>query len=151
MDAKGTRAAAERMARECIANQLRMLTRVVTGIYESEFRPLRLTVSQMVILVLTARHGRVRAAEIGRVLQMDASTLSRNIERMRVRGWLEEAPKADGRSRPFRLTPAGARTLRDASRAWERAQTQARNLVGEEGAALLRRLTKPVQVDTPPA
>jgi DNA-binding MarR family transcriptional regulator len=132
----------ERMARECVGNQLRLLSRVVTGIYERELRPLKLTASQMVILALTAKQGRVLSVELSKTLKMDASTVSRNVERMRARGWLEQVPGKDERSRPFRLTASGKKMLRDASAAWEKAQAQAVGVVGDEGVALLRRMSK---------
>jgi DNA-binding MarR family transcriptional regulator len=132
----------DRMARECVGNQLRLLSRVVTGIYERELRPLKLTASQMVILALTAKQGRVLSVELSKMLQMDASTVSRNVERMRARGWLEPVPGKDERARPFRLTTSGKKMLRDASAAWERAQAQAVDLLGDEGVAVLRRMSK---------
>jgi DNA-binding MarR family transcriptional regulator len=132
----------DRMARECVGNQLRLLSRVVTGIYERELRPLKLTASQMVILALTAKQGRVLSVDLSRMLQMDASTVSRNVERMRARGWLEPVPGKDERARPFRLTTSGKRMLRDASAAWEKAQARAVRLVGDEGVALLRRMSR---------
>jgi DNA-binding MarR family transcriptional regulator len=132
----------ERMARECVGNQLRLLSRVVTGIYERELRPLKLTASQMVILALTAKQGRVLSVELSKMLQMDASTVSRNVERMRARGWLEQVPGKDERSRPLRVTARGKKMLGDASTAWEKAQEQAVALVGDEGVALLRRMSK---------
>jgi DNA-binding MarR family transcriptional regulator len=137
----------ERMARECVAHQLRMLNRVVTGIYEDELRPLQLKVSQMVILVFTERRGQARAAELCRALQIDASTLSRNVERMRARGWLEEVRGEDHRSRPFRLTADGKKVLGDATLAWEQAQAKALGLFGKDGAALLRRIVKKVRTE----
>ena len=143
-----THTTVERMARECVGNQLRMLNRVVTGIYEDELRPLKLKVSQMIILVLTAKQGQVRSVELSRALQMDASTVSRNVERMRARGWLEQVPGGDERSRPLRLTASGKKTLRDATLAWERAQATAVGLVGSEGVAFLRRITKHLKVET---
>lgn len=139
-----THATVERMARECVGNQLRLLNRVVTSVYEDELRPLKLTTSQMIILALTAKQGQVRAVEISRLLQMDASTVSRNVERMRARGWLEQVPGEDERSRPLRLTASGKKVLSRATLAWEQAQTKAVELVGKEGVALLRRLTKDV-------
>lgn len=145
-----TQAMLDRMARECVGNQLRMLSRVLTGIYEEELRPLKMKVSQMVILVLTARQRQVRAVELSQALQMDASTLSRNLERMRARGWLEQAPGEHGRSRPFRLTADGEKVLRDAIRAWERAQAKALNMVGKEGAASLRRIAEKVKREHAP-
>jgi DNA-binding MarR family transcriptional regulator len=79
---------------------------------------------------------------------MDASTLSRNLERMRARGWLEHAPGEHGRSRPFRLTVEGEKVLRQAIRAWERAQDRAVEMVGKEGAAALRRIVKRVRAES---
>jgi DNA-binding MarR family transcriptional regulator len=79
---------------------------------------------------------------------MDASTVSRNVDRMRARGWLEETSVEDSRSRPFRLTPSGRRMLRDAAVAWERAQAKAVGLLGKEGVALLRRTTSNVRART---
>jgi DNA-binding MarR family transcriptional regulator len=134
----------ERMARECVGNQLRMLSRVVTGVYEDELRPLRLKVSQMIILALTEKRGQVRAVELSQELRMDSSTVSRNVERMRARGWLEHVPGEDERSHPFRLTSSGRKVLRDATVAWKRAQAKAVGLLGKEGVALLRLTTRKV-------
>jgi DNA-binding MarR family transcriptional regulator len=134
--------AVERMARECVGNQLRVLNRVVTGLYEDELRPLKLTASQMVILAFTARGGHVRPVELCRALQLDASTVSRNLERMRARGWLEKVPGKDERSRPFRLTTSGKKMVRNATAAWQRAQTKAVDVMGEKGVALLRRISR---------
>ena len=114
MKRRSTRAAVEFMARECVGNQLRLLDRVVTSVYEDELRPLKLTPSQMIILAITAQQGLVRAVELSRSLQMDASTVSRNVERLRARGWVEEASGEDSRSRPFQLTAEGEKVLEDA-------------------------------------
>ncbi|MDH3211678.1 MAG: MarR family winged helix-turn-helix transcriptional regulator [Myxococcales bacterium] len=129
------------MARECVANRLRMLSRVITGLYEDEFRPIGLTVSQMIILVLTERRKELRAVEIARTLRMDASTVSRNLERMRSRGWLETLPREDDRSRPIRLTTSGRQVLREATLYWESAQAKAVSILGSEGVTVLRRVT----------
>ena len=139
------RTTVEHMARECVANQLRTLSRVVTGIYEKELRPLKLKAGQMVILAITGRRGRVRASEISRMLQVDASTLSRNLERMRARGWLELAEGDDERSRPLQLTASGREILAEAILAWERAQAKAVTLLGQDGVVDLRRLAAKVR------
>jgi hypothetical protein len=51
-------------------------------------------------------------------------------------------PGKDERSRPLRVTARGKKMLGDASTAWEKAQEQAVALVGDEGVALLRRMSK---------
>lgn len=142
MKRRTTEAAIERMDRECVAMRLRMLDRVVTGIHEEEPRPLGLKVTQLVILAQTASRGRVLPAELCRTLHLDPSTLSRNLERMRARGWLEEMPGHDERSRPFRLSASGRKLLRDAIPAWERGHRKALRVLGRDGASWLRRVTR---------
>jgi DNA-binding MarR family transcriptional regulator len=73
---------------------------------------------------------------------LDTSTLSRNVERMRVKGWLEVVPADDARTQPFRLTARGWRILGRTIPAWEKAQKEAVQLLGEDGVAMLDRMTK---------
>ena len=129
-----------RIERECTAGQLRLINRAITGLYDEALRPLELKVGQMSLLVLASNRDLVRPADVCCALQMDPSTLSRNVERMRAKGWLEIAPEGDARARPFRLTPKGKRLLRRAVPAWEKAQREARALLGDRDAACLRRM-----------
>src|SRR5213080_4046778 len=101
----------DKIAGECVAVRLRMLNRLITNIYDDALRPLDLKVSQMNILVAAAKMGTVRPLEVCEHLHLDVSTLSRNVERMKARGWLEVVPDADGRSQPFRLTRRGRNLL----------------------------------------
>jgi DNA-binding MarR family transcriptional regulator len=126
----------------CIAVRLRLLNRVVTNLYDDALRPLGLKVSQLNILVVAAKLGVARPARVCEILHLDASTLSRNVERMRARGWLETVPEEDARVQPFRLTPQGRRLIEKAVPAWEEAQRQAADLLGEEGVALLDRAAR---------
>lgn len=140
-------ASIDRIADECVAVRLRMLNRMVTNIYDDALRPLDLKVSQMNILVAAAKMGTVRPVEVGEVLQLDASTLSRNVERMVARGWLEVVPDDDGRSQPFQLTPQGRKLLDKAAPAWSRAQHKVTHLLGmgfteQLGKALTRLCSK---------
>jgi DNA-binding MarR family transcriptional regulator len=129
--------AIEAMARNCIAVRLRSLNRVVTNLYDDALRPLGLKVSQLNILVVTAKLGLAQPAKVCDILQLDASTLSRNVERMRARGWLEVVPGEDARTQPFRLTAKGKRLLERAVPAWEEAQSQALEFLGDDGITLL--------------
>lgn len=125
------------IAKTCIAVRLRLLNRVVTNFYDDALRPLGLKVSQLNILIVAARLGLARPAQVCEMLQLDTSTLSRNVERMRAKGWLEVVPEEDTRTQPFRLTPQGNRLIEKAAPAWEQAQRQAGDLLGGEGIALL--------------
>jgi len=129
------------IASTCIAVRLRRLNRVVTNFYDDALRPLNLKASQLNILVVAATLGLARPAQVCDYLQLDTSTLSRNVERMRARGWLEVVPDDDARAQPFRLTPLGKRLIEKAFPAWERAQRRALEVLGDQGIALLEKAT----------
>ena len=130
---------AQEIAQECLAVRLRKINRVVTNTYDQALRPLGLKVSQMNILVVAERLGTARPGDIGRVLDIEASTLSRNLERMRRRGWIEALEdESDARSQPFRLTAEGRRLLADAYPAWRLAQDQAAQELGADTVEALK-------------
>src|SRR3954466_1226691 len=122
---KATTSSIDTISRTCIAVRLRLLNRVVTNLYDDALRPLGLKVSQMNILVVTAKLGLARPAQVCEILQLDASTLSRNVERMKVSGWLKVVPDEDARAQPFQLTTQGKKLIERAIPAWEKAQLSA--------------------------
>ena len=132
------------IARECLVVRLRMLNRVVTNIYDDALRPLGVKASQLNILVVVARLGLARPADVCERLQLDTSTLSRNVERMKTKGWLEVVADDDGRAQPFRLTAKGRRLLERVMPAWEKAQEKVKKLIGADTvasiAAAIRRI-----------
>src|SRR5947209_9790247 len=132
----------DKIAGECVAVRLRMLNRVITNIYDNALRPIDLKVSQMNILVAAAKMGIARPLEVCEYLHLDVSTLSRNVERMKARGWLEVVPDADGRSQPFQLTPRGRKLLEKAIPAWSEAQRQVTTVLGGGFVHQLGRATK---------
>src|SRR5437763_11589350 len=139
---KDTSSSIDTIARTCIAVRLRLLNRVVTNLYGDALRPLGLKVSQLNILTVTALLGLARPAQVCDILQLNASTLSRNVKPLQAHGWLEVVPDEDARAQPFRLTPQGKRLIEKAVPAWEEAQRQATELLGDEGIALLERAAK---------
>src|SRR6059058_6164510 len=142
VEAERVQAMVDKIAGECIAVRLRMLNRVITNIYDDALRPLDLKVSQMNILVAAAKMGTVRPLEVCEYLHLDVSTLSRNVERMKVRGWLEVVPDNDGRSQPFQLTPQGRKLLEKAVPAWSEAQQRVTTVLGDGFVHQLSRAVK---------
>jgi DNA-binding MarR family transcriptional regulator len=130
----------DRVAGECIAVRVRLINRVITSLYDEALRPYGIRVSQGNILVVVARMGEARPAEVGRVLRLERSTLSRDVEVMKQAGWLESDPPGGGRNQVLRVTPEGLRLLADSYPAWEKAQAEARELLGEGGVEAIRRI-----------
>lgn len=125
------------IADECIAVRVRMLSRVVTSIYDEALRPLDLKVSQVSILIAVAKMDVARPAVVCDRLQLDVSTLSRSVERMKARGWLEAVSDEDRRAQPFQLTAKGKRLLKQAIPKWQVAQEKAKRILGDDGVAAL--------------
>ena len=130
---------AAEVIRDCIATRLRMANRVITKLYDDALRPFGLKVTQMSMLVVAEDRGFIRQSEVGAELRLDDSTLSRNLERMRANGWLEEVSGDDARVHSYRLTEAGRALLDKAIPAWRTAQVQAQGLLGDAGVQALRR------------
>ena len=128
--------------RDCVATRLRMANRVITKVYDDALRPLGLTVTQMSMLVLAEDRGFIRQSEVGAELQLDDSTLSRNLERMRANGWLEEVSGDDARVHSYRLTEAGRALLDKTIPAWRGAQGEAQRRLGDAGVQALRRFAR---------
>jgi DNA-binding MarR family transcriptional regulator len=126
----------------CVAYRMRMLSRVISGIYDELLASLQLKGSQLNVLATLARRGPAAPTDLCAVLKMDKSTLSRNLERMGKRGWLAVRPGEDNRTHLVELTAKGTKLLQDAYPLWRKAQAEAARRLGEEGLTALNTLTK---------
>ena len=122
--------AVSRIASGCLAGRARLINREMTNIYETALRPLGLRVSQLSILVIIGTHEPITPGEIGQILHIEKSTMSRNVERMRAKGWIKTEGSDDGRAQLLRLTARGRKLVERALPYWEEAQQQARKRLG---------------------
>jgi DNA-binding MarR family transcriptional regulator len=128
------------MARECIAVRVRLINRVISALYDDALRPFGLRISQANILAAVGYMGKARPAEVSRVLRIEKSTLSRDVELMKQKGWLDSDPPAGGRNQTICLTPLGTELLARIQPSWEEAQAEARRLIGEDVESAFRRM-----------
>lgn len=122
--------AADTIARECLGLRTRVVHRVVARIYDDALRPFGLRGAQLNLLVGVVLAAPVRPGELAERLSMDKSTMSRNVQRMVERGWVEIDTGDDGRSQELRPTRAGRNLLERVLPAWEQAQAQATHALG---------------------
>ena len=132
----------KRVERECVVYRVRMLSRVITGIYDEALSGVGMKVSQFTVLVAVANREKARPAELVKILQMDESTLSRNVERMCARGWLRLEPEGDGRSHRIAVTDKGLALIRKGYPAWQEAQAEVTRMLGEDSVAALRAVAR---------
>jgi DNA-binding MarR family transcriptional regulator len=140
-DSKKLKITADLVAEECISIRVRMLSRVITAIYDETFRSTGLTANQFNMLVVMLKMQKPTAKSIARILKMETSTVSRNLERMIKRGWLT-IDRHEGRKRELAVTKKGAELIEKALPAWRKAQTRAQTLLGKKEFAALSQLTE---------
>jgi DNA-binding MarR family transcriptional regulator len=128
----------KRIARECVVFRVRMLNRMITSIYDDALGKAGLKVSQFNVLVAVSNLEGTRPHELAKALQMDESTLSRNVERMCARGWLRLEPESDRRSHLIKVTGKGMALIRKGYPAWEKAQQEIARRLGADGIDALR-------------
>ena len=140
MDEQKAREMAQAVADQCIAKRVRYVNRVITSIYDTALRPLGIKANQAGILILLFLQGGSSPGDIGRALRMEKSTVSRNVERMKKKGWIEITSKDDQASQMVRITPEGGQMLAATHSRWMEAQEEAMKLLGEEGVRSVRGL-----------
>jgi DNA-binding MarR family transcriptional regulator len=135
---KSAQAVADEVARECVMTRWRRANRLLAAVYDEELRPFGLKSSQHGLLVAVTKAGPVRRIELGRLLSLDPSTLTRNLAVMLKHGWIEEVPDdGDQRGAPIQTTAIGRKLLQRSAPAWRSAQTRAKKMLGSNGVDLL--------------
>jgi len=140
MDKKEPQKLAQTVAAECVALRVRFLSRVITNLYDRALQPLGIKINQATILVLLELSGESGPADIGNVLQMEKSTVSRNLDRMRKKGWIKVMNKDAGISQVITVTAKGRKLLAAFHGEWAKVQKKASELLGGEGIAAVRKL-----------
>jgi DNA-binding MarR family transcriptional regulator len=121
----------------CVGYRVRRLSRVVSAIYDEAFGPLKLKISQFGILAMLSRRGPSTAVDLCRLMMMDKSTASRNLQRMRRRRWISLVQDGAGSGQKVGLTREGAQVLQEAYPLWQKAQDEATRRLGAEGLKAL--------------
>ena len=115
----------------CPCANLRRAARAVTKMFDQQLRAIGLEPTQYTLLMALDIKGETTQGELGRLLVLDSTTLTRMLELLMKRGWIAARPGADRRQRLLRLTAAGRRKLQQAHAPWERAQQHLKKALGE--------------------
>lgn len=120
---------------------IRRTARALTQMYEESLRPLELRATQLTILQCLARAGEVSQGQLGKMLAMDSTSLTRTLAIMKRAGWVSEQRGEDRRERRIRLSAAGESKLRRALPVWEKVQSRLRGKLGKQEWESLLRVT----------
>ena len=124
----------------CTNLKLRQLNRMVTRHYDRYVAESGLKNTQYSLLSHVVRLGPIRPSDLAKRMQMDASTLTRNMQPLVARGWLKIGAGDDARSRVVEATEAGHAKRAEGQRAWKEAQMALNEQLGVERVAALHEL-----------
>jgi DNA-binding MarR family transcriptional regulator len=114
----------------CLCASLRRASRALSQLYEEALRPLGLRGSQFTILQVLSLAGEVNQGELGQMLAMDSTTLTRTLAIMSRHGWIARRPGEDRRVAMIRLSSAGKTRLQRAEPYWEKVQARVKKKLG---------------------
>lgn len=128
----------------CMCGNFRRTSRALTQLYENALRPFGLRATQHSILQALSLAGEVSQRQLGEMLAMDSTSLTRTLAIMRRQGWITERPGEDRRERLLSLGSAGEKKLARVLPVWEKVQARLRGELGEQAWNSLLRLTHEV-------
>jgi DNA-binding MarR family transcriptional regulator len=124
----------------CTNLLLRQLTRRVSQRYDLEMAHIGLKTTQYSLLSYVLKLGPIRPADLAMAMEMEPSTLTRNLKPLITAGWVELGAGEDGRSRSICATPAGREKRAQAQRHWKQAQERLNQSLGLQRVQALHAL-----------
>lgn len=124
-----THEAAQQAATQCIALRARRLSRLVTRHYEHALRDVGLTATQFTLIGAVAIEQPLSPIDLARMLDLEKSTLSRNLRPLIESKFLISRTRDKG-GQFLSLTRKGRGALRRALPEWKKAQGKVMALLG---------------------
>lgn len=116
----------------CSSLKLRQLSRRVGRQFDEDVGQAGLKTTQYSLLTCIVRMGPLRPGRLADELEMDASTLTRNLKPLIAQGWVVMDSGTDQRSRLIRATETGVAQQALAQKAWKRAQLSFNERLGND-------------------
>jgi DNA-binding MarR family transcriptional regulator len=121
----------------CACANLRRAARAITRLYNGELQRDGVEITQFTLLMALTQTGEIRQGELGNLLALDSTSLTRMLQLLKKRGWVQAKEGEDRRLRIFSLTPAGRAKFQQTLPHWKRAQERVQNVLGEKAMTQL--------------
>jgi DNA-binding MarR family transcriptional regulator len=128
----------------CMCANFRRSSRALTVLYDEAMRPLGLRATQFTVLQALSVTGEILQGELGEILAIDSTTLTRTLAILGRRGWVAKRQGNDRRERWLRLSQAGQTQFNAALPVWQKVQAQLRRQLGNERWDALLQMTQDV-------
>lgn len=103
----------------CACANIRKAARIVTQTYEKKMAPTGLKVTQYYMLVNIARHCNISISELGNIMLLDQSTVTRNINILQKDNYVAITRDInDSRTKTVSITDSGLSKIEEATPIW---------------------------------
>lgn len=116
----------------CSAGRLLRAARVLTRHYDDALRPVGITITQFGLLKVIQRLEPESISDIAQALDIDRTTLSRNLKPLEKAGLVFRGSEGESRRRRVLLTTLGVDKLEEAQPFWQAAQDRVEDVLGDE-------------------
>ncbi len=130
--------------KNCLTFSSQRIARSLGRQMELALQPVGLTSQQFTTLTILKHSKGMATSELAEIMGVERTTMTRNIEQLRRKNWLEPTKTEDQRVRAFQLTKTGNDLQSDALPLWQAQQTKFLNDLGTETATNLKALANKV-------
>ncbi len=122
----------------CACFNVRKTARVLTQEYDQFITPSGLKTTQFSALAVIDRLGPVMMTDLARAMEIERTSLTRNLKLIEQDGFITTRPGEDARSRIVEITGAGREKLKEAQVLWKNIQSRIVGNFGEKRFAFLQ-------------
>ena len=125
------------MKTACYCAAIRAVSRKTTALYDEALAPCAVNLAQYSLMRRIERAGSPSLTELGRLAELDRSTVGRNVRVLQKMALVSMSSAEDQREAAVLLTPLGVKTLKRAGPLWDEAQRRIETTFGAERAQTL--------------
>lgn len=116
----------------CVSYNLRKASRIVSKLYTREMRPAPVRGPQFSLMMMISRRQNPTISELARDIGADRTTMTRNLEQLQKRGFIEITQGKNLRTKAVRIAPEGQAALERSITYWQKAQNKVLKTLGQD-------------------
>ena len=116
----------------CVSYNLRKASRIVSKLYAREMRPAPVRGPQFSLMMMISRRQNPTISELARDIGADRTTMTRNLEQLQKRRFIEITQGKNLRTKAVRIAPKGQAALERSVAYWQKAQNKVLKTLGQD-------------------
>lgn len=130
---------------KCHCITMRRAANAITDYYDRALLETGLSTSQFSLLINLSRLGAANTSELAEYVNLERSTLVRNLKPLLAKGLIADLAKEGARNHQYTLSAEGQSMVQRCLPLWEQAQQEIKAYLGDENVALFMELLYKLQ------